>query len=99
MRLWPRSIRWQMLAGLVLLELLSLGFFAALLTRQQIARSHRLIRERLTFEATSLAVQAGEAVVADRRDWVASAVRLLGNSPTVTVAKVSDASGKVLYLS
>jgi PAS domain S-box-containing protein len=88
-----------MLAGLVLLELLSLGFFAALLTRQQIARSHRLIRERLTFEATSLAVQAGEAVVADHRDWVESAVRLLGNSPTVTVAKVTDASGKVLYLS
>jgi PAS domain S-box-containing protein len=88
-----------MLAGLVLLELLSLGFFAALLTRQQIARSHRLIRERLTFEATSLAVQSGEAVVADRREWVESAVRLLGNSPTVTVAKVTDASGKVLYLS
>jgi PAS domain S-box-containing protein len=88
-----------MLAGLVLLELLSLGFFAALLTRQQIARSHRLIRERLTFEASSLAVQAGEAVVADRYDWVASAVRLLGNSPTVTIAKVTDPSGKVLYLS
>ncbi len=88
-----------MLAGLLLLELLSLGFFAALLTRQQIVRSHRLVRERLTYEATSLAMQSGEALIEGHPDWVDSAVRLLGNSPTVTVAKVTDASGKVLYLS
>jgi PAS domain S-box-containing protein len=88
-----------MLAGLLLLEVLSLGFFAALLTRQQIVRSHRVIRERLTYEATSLALQSEEAVVADHLDWVESAVRLLGNSPTVTIAKVTDVSGKVLYVS
>jgi PAS domain S-box-containing protein len=99
MRFWPRSIRWQMLAGLLLLEVLSIGFFAALLTRQQIVRSHRLIRQRLTYEATSLALQSGDALVENRYDWVESAVRLLGNSPTVTLAKVSDAAGKVLYLS
>ena len=29
MRWWPRSIRWQMLAGLLLLEILSIGLFAA----------------------------------------------------------------------
>ena len=34
-RWWPRSIQWQMLAGLLLLESLSLALFAFLITRQQ----------------------------------------------------------------
>ena len=35
MRWWPRTIRWQMLAGLLLLETLSISLFALLLVRQQ----------------------------------------------------------------
>jgi len=35
MRWWPRSIRWQMLGVLLLLEALSVVLFAALLIRRQ----------------------------------------------------------------
>ena len=35
MRWWPRTIRWKMLLGLVLLEALSIALFALLLIRLQ----------------------------------------------------------------
>ena len=69
-RWWPRSIRWQMLAGLLLLEALSIGLFAAILIRQQgqEVRAHRL--QRLAHQATSVSLQAKEALVEQRPGWV-----------------------------
>ncbi|MGA2086529.1 MAG: hypothetical protein ABSG60_13535, partial [Terracidiphilus sp.] len=58
MRWWPRSIRWQMLAGLLLLEALSIGLFAALLVRQQTREVSVHARQRLAYQAASLAQQA-----------------------------------------
>jgi PAS domain S-box-containing protein len=99
MRLWPRSFRWQMLAGLLLLEVLSVGFFAAVITRQQIVHANRRNRERLTYEASSLATQTSDAVAEGRPARVGDLVKTMGRSPTVTVAKVTGAAGKILYLS
>lgn len=99
MRLWPRSIRWQMLAGLLLLEVLSIGFFAAVLTRQQIVRANRANRERLSYEASSLAMQTSEAISESRPEWAGKLIRMMDSSPTVTIAKVTDAAGTVLYVS
>jgi len=61
MRWWPRSIRWQMLAGMVLLETLSLGLFSALLIRQP---AHPGSGERLTQQAPALAVFGGVWIMA-----------------------------------
>ena len=88
-----------MLAGLLVLEVLSIGFFAAVLTRQAIVRANRLVRERLTYDASTLAMQVAEAAAEERFAGLASAVKMMGDSPTVTLAKVTDAVGKVLYLS
>jgi hypothetical protein len=66
MRWWPRSIRWQMLAGLVLLEALSLGLFAALLIRQQTHEVHERAAAALAHQATSVALQAKEALQQER---------------------------------
>lgn len=88
-----------MLAGLLLLEVLSIGFFAALLARQEITRTNRLIRERLTYDAASLAMQCGDALAEGRTSWVQSFVQMMGRSPTVTIAKVTDAAGTVTDLS
>jgi len=62
MRWWPRSIRWQMLAGLVLLEALSIGLFAALLIRQQAHEVHQRMLHRLDHQANSVALQAAQAL-------------------------------------
>lgn len=99
MRWWPRSIQWQMLAGLLLLESLSLALFAFLITRQQAeeitARTHR----RLAFEAESLAMQSREALLEGRPGWIALSVRMMGEGPTVSQAKITDVAGNVLFVS
>ena len=55
MRWWPRSIRWQMLAGLLLLEALSIALFATILVRQQAHEVHQHMLHRLDYQATSMA--------------------------------------------
>ena len=65
MRWWPRSIRWQMLAGLLLLEALSIGAVCrpGWSASRQMKRRANGARRRLAYEAASLALQSGEALV------------------------------------
>ncbi len=98
MRWWPRSIRWQMFLGLVLLESLSIGLFAFLLTRQQTNEIYRHAKQRLVHQADSVAIQAREAMEQDKPGWIELTVRIMGQSPTVETAKVTDTAGKVRYV-
>src|SRR5271166_4896818 len=98
-RWWPRSIRWQMLAGLVLLEVLSIVLFAALLVRQQAHEVHERMLHRLAHQSTSMALQATEALQQDRRTWVGLSVKMMGEAPSVAFAKVTDPAGNVLFVS
>lgn len=88
-----------MLAALLLLETLSIVLFAALLTDQQTRRVERRSRERLAYEARSMALQAREALDQDRPGWVGLSVKMMGEAPTVAFAKVSDPAGNVLFVS
>jgi len=99
MRWWPRSIRWQMLAGLVLLEALSLALFAALLIRQQTREIYVHAQHRLAHQATSVALQAKEALLQQRPGWVGVSVRMMGEAPSVAFVKVTDPVGNVLFVS
>jgi PAS domain S-box-containing protein len=99
MRLWPRTIRWQMLAGLVLLEGLSIGLFAGLLVSKLSGELHDRTMLRLANQARSLALQAREAIQQNRPGWVGLTVRSEGESPNVAFAKVTDPAGNVLFVS
>ncbi len=99
MRWWPRTIRWKMLSGLVLLEALSIGLFALLLVRLQLRDVQQHARERLASQVTSVASQAQEAMLEGRPDWLALAVRMMGKAPSVKRARVTDAAGTTLYVS
>jgi PAS domain S-box-containing protein len=99
MRWWPRSIRWQMLAGLMLLEALSLGLFALLLIRSQTDEVHERARHRLAHQATSVASQASEALLQERPNGVSAAVRMMGEAPSVAFAKITDPAGNMLFVS
>lgn len=99
MRWWPRTFRSQMLAGLVSLEALSMALFAGLLIHQQTIDLHRRGKIRLTFEATSVAMQASEALDQNRPGWVGLSVQMMGEAPTVSLAKVTDTVGNVLFVS
>ncbi len=97
MHWWPRSIRWQMLLGLVLLEILSIGLFAGLLTRQQIRRTNERARNWLEYESKALAEQSAEALEQQRPTWVDLAVRTIVDAPIVQSAKIVSPSGEVLF--
>jgi PAS domain S-box-containing protein len=99
MRWWPRSIRWQMLAGLVLLEVLSIGLFEALLIRQQAHEAHGRMLQRLAHQSSSVALQAKEALQQERPAWVGLSVKMMGEAPSVAFAKVTDPAGNILYVS
>jgi len=99
MRWWLRSIRWQMLAGLLLLEALSIGLFALLLIRQQTNETYLRAQRRLSYEAVSLALQVKEALAQNQPGWVGRSVQMMGDAPTVALAKVTDPAGNVLFVS
>jgi signal transduction histidine kinase/HAMP domain-containing protein len=88
-----------MLAGLVLLEALSLVLFAALLIRQQTRQVSVHARHRLAYQAASLAQQAREALLRRQPGWMGQSVKMMGNAPDVAIAKVTDPAGNVLFVS
>jgi len=98
-RWWPRSIRWQMLAGLVLLEALSIVLFAVLLIRRQTQEVHERAQQRMAHHATFLALETAEALLQQRPGSVALSVKMTGDAPDVAIAKVTDSAGNVLFIS
>jgi PAS domain S-box-containing protein len=88
-----------MLAGLLLLEILSIGLFAALLTRQQKNRVYVRAQSWLTYESGALASQIAEALEKQSPGWIDSTVRSIGRSPNTALAKVTDPAGNVLFIS
>jgi PAS domain S-box-containing protein len=88
-----------MLAGLVLLEALSTGLFAALLIRQQAQEIYDHAQHRLAHQASSVALQAKEALLQDRPSWVGLSVKMMGDAPSVAIVKVTDPAGNVLFVS
>jgi PAS domain S-box-containing protein len=99
MRWWPRSIRWQMLAGLVLLEALSIMLFAALLIHQQAREVHQRMLQGLAHQVTLMSMDAKEALLQNQPGWVGLSVKMVGESPSVALAKVTDPAGEVLFVS
>jgi PAS domain S-box-containing protein len=99
MRWWPRTVRWQMILGLMLLEVLSVGLFALILiTRQeQAVRQHVL--QRLAHQATSVSLQTQEAFLQQRPDWAVSSLKMMGDAPSVALAKITDPDGNMLFVS
>src|SRR6185503_18490075 len=96
---WPRTVRWQLITWLMLLEALSVALFALILIQIQGREIRQRALERLEHQATSLAVQAEEAHRANRPDILLSSLKMMGAAPSVAHAKITDAAGNVLYVS
>ncbi len=86
-----------MLAGLLLLEALSIALFGALLFRQQTRRTARRAQQMLRYESTALAEQSAEALDQQRPSWVDLAVRTIVDSPVIETAKISSPAGDILF--
>jgi signal transduction histidine kinase len=88
-----------MVFGVVLLETLSIGLFALLLVRQQQGDVRLRAEQRIVYEASSMALQAREALAQNRPGWVGLSVQMMGEGPTVARAIVTDPAGNVLFVS
>jgi PAS domain S-box-containing protein len=86
-----------MLAGLLLLEILSIGLFAALLARQQNRRTNQRAEYWLAYESTALANESAEALQQQKPSWVDLSVRIIVDAPIVESAKIVGPSGDVLF--
>jgi len=89
----------QLVAGIVLLEALSIILFATVLVREQTRQVYQRAQHRLAHQATSVALQAREALLQQRPGWVGLSVRMMGEAPSVGLAKVTDPAGNVLFAS
>jgi PAS domain S-box-containing protein len=98
-RAWPRSIRAQLLVGLLLLEALSLLLFSVLLIRQQTQETFKRAQLRLEHQANSLVLQSQEALRVGQPGSIDISVHMMGDAPSVDTAKVTDPYGKVLFVS
>jgi len=98
-RWWPRTVRWQLITWLMLLEALSVALFALILIQIQGREVRQRALERLEHQATSLAVQAQEAYRANHPEILITSLRMMGAAPSVAHAKITDNAGNVLYVS
>ena len=99
MRWWPRTVRWQLIIWLMLLEALSVGLFAAFLVNIERRQVRQRALERLAHQATSVAMQAEEAYRQQHSEMVLPSLRMMGEAPSVAKAKITDAAGNVLFAS
>ncbi len=99
MYLWPRTIRWQMLLGLVLIETLSIALFAFLLTDYLQDRVSSRAHSRLEQQSLSLATQASQPILDHRGDLIQQAVKLQAGFGSVVRTFITDPTGKVLFTS
>jgi PAS domain S-box-containing protein len=99
MRWWPRTVRWQLILWLMLLEALSVGLFAMILMKIEGQEIRRRALERLAHQATSVALQAEEAYRQRRPDLVFPSLRMMGEAPSVARAKITDKAGNVVFVS
>ena len=92
----PRSIRGQLISGLVLFEGLLVITFATLLVREQAVEIHERARLRLQSEVSLLALQSQESLAQGQAGYLVPILRAMTNSPSIRAAMVTDVNGRII---
>src|SRR6202046_2597879 len=95
----PRSIRGQLISGLILLEGLLVVVFATLLVREQASEIHERARLHLESEVNLLALQSEDSLAQGQSGYILPILRAMTNSPSIRAAMVTDPNGKVIAAS
>src|SRR5208282_3950987 len=92
----PRSIRGQLISGLILFEGLLVISFATLLVREQASEIHERARLRLESEVSLLVLQSQESLAQGQAGYLEPILRAMINSPSIRGAMVTDINGRVI---
>ncbi len=77
----PRSIRGQLISGLILFEGLLVVVFAILLVREQALEIHERARLRLESEVNLLVLQSQDSLAQGQAGYLVPILRAMANSP------------------
>jgi signal transduction histidine kinase len=94
--LWPRTIRGQLILGLVLLEATFLLLFAVLLLTQERAGVHARAARRLENQATLLSLEAARSIESQHPEWLNEELSALLASRAILAVRITDMRGHVL---
>src|SRR5579883_3418740 len=89
----PRTIRGQLIASLVLFELLVLAVFAAFLVREQQKELQQRVDHRLEYQGSQLAQQAGTAIAEGRTAALQGMVSSMLQLPSIRKVQITDLQG------
>lgn len=89
----PRTIRGQLIASLVLFELLALGLFTAFLVREQRKELQQRIDRRLEYQGLQFAEQAATALEEGKRESLQKMVSAMLRYPSIGSVQITDLQG------
>ena len=92
----PRSIRGQLITGLVLFEGLLVISFAMLLVNEQASEIHERARVRLESEVHLLSLQGQEVLSKGHAEYLVPILRAMSESPSIRAAMVTDPAGRII---
>lgn len=89
----PRTIRGQLIASLVLFELLVLAVFAIFLIREQQKELQQRVDHRLAYQGSQLAVQAGTALEEGRTATLQGLINSMLRYSSIGTVQITDLQG------
>ena len=99
MRLAPRTILGQLIAGSVIVQMLVFGTFLAVSVRREFRETQRRDHVRLMNQAKTLANVLEESLVTGNRDMMDHIVQAIRVSTTIKGARITDTQGNTLRIS
>lgn len=91
-----RTIRGQLMAALILFELIVVGIFALLLAHQQHAELLQHLRRRLEYQAYLVAAEGAVAIQNGHPEDLQNVVVTAAQAPSVDAAQITDMQGRTL---
>jgi signal transduction histidine kinase len=92
----PRTIRGQLMGGLILFEILVLAILSALVLHEQRTELETRTDQRLEYQASLIAVQSGAALEDKRYDALERIVNAMQTAPGVRSVQITDLQGRTL---
>ena len=96
MQFRPRTIRGQLIAGLILFESVLVMSFAAIIIGEHIHEIRQRAEHRMEYQATMLAMEASEDLDDHRMDRLTKTLREMVNAPSIRAAQVTDPLGMAI---
>lgn len=95
----PRTIRGQLMSGLILFEVIVLAVLSVVLVREQGNELRSRTDRRLEYQAGVLAAQTGAAMSANQLNTLQRVIDAMRHAPSIRAVLITDTQGRTLLSS